>query len=291
MITRFAPAKVNLYLHVTGRRSDGYHLLDSLVVFTDDIGDIVHIEPAPDLQFRVTGSQAGALRDCRDVDNLVLRAARAMAAATGRELACAITLEKHLPPASGIGGGSSDAAATMLALAQFWDVLPETLPLPEIARTLGQDVVSCLYRQTCYFQGIGDAVTPAPALPACGIVLANPGIHVPTPTVFKQRQGEFSVAAPLSPIPTTLAELTLQLRARRNDLYGPALALAPVIGDCLQAVQTLPGSAFAAMSGSGATCFGLFVDGAAADTAAANLRRQQPVWWVAAGTLPYVEQG
>ncbi len=290
MIACFAPAKINLYLHVIGRRTDGYHLLDSLVVFAAGIGDVVRIAPAPMLQFSVTGPQAAALRDCAAEDNLVLRAARALAAATRHDLACAITLEKHLPAASGIGGGSSDAAATLLALARFWGVTPETLPLPDIARTLGQDVVSCLYRRPCYFQGIGDAVTLAPLLPHCGIVLANPGLHVPTPAVFKQRAGAFSAPAPLAPAPTTLAELAHQLHARRNDLYAPAVALAPAIGDCLQAMQTLPGCAYAAMSGSGATCFGLFADGAAAKTAAHELQRQQPAWWVAAGTLPYVER-
>lgn len=289
MISRFAPAKINLYLHVTGRRADGYHLLDSLVVFAAGIGDAVHIAPAPELQFNVTGSQAAVLRDCAAADNLVLRAAHALAAALGKKLNCAITLEKHLPAASGIGGGSSDAAATLLALAEFWNVPPQTLSLDEIARTLGQDVACCLYRQPCYFEGIGDVLAPAPALPACGIVLVNPQVPVPTPAVFKQRQGEFSAPAPLSPTPGTLAELATQLRARRNDLYAPAVALAPVIGDCLQAMQTLPGCAFAAMSGSGATCFGLFADHAAAKTAAHELQRRQPAWWVASGTLPYAE--
>lgn len=289
MISRFAPAKINLYLHVTGRRADGYHLLDSLVVFATGIGDVVHIAPAPALQFKVTGSQAAALQDCAAADNLVLRAAHALASSTGRDLACAITLEKHLPAASGIGGGSSDAAATLLALAEFWGVPPQTLPLSEIARMLGQDVACCLYRQPCYFQGIGDVLAPAPALPACGIVLVNPLVPVSTPAVFKQRQGEFSAAAPLLPAPKTLAELASQLRARRNDLYASAVTLAPVIGDCLQAMQALPDGAFAAMSGSGATCFGLFADASAADAAAANMRRQYPTWWVASGTLPFVE--
>lgn len=289
MITRFAPAKINLYLHVTGRRVDGYHLLDSLVVFTDGIGDVVHIASAPELRFDVAGPQAAALRNCAPEDNLVLRAAHALAAIAGRDLTCAIGLEKHLPAASGIGGGSSDAAATLLALAEFWNVPPHTLPLPEIARTLGQDVVSCLYRKTCYFRGIGDDIAIAMPVPACGVVLVNPNVHVPTPAVFKQRQGEFSAAAPLSPAPTTLAELATQLRTRRNDLYAPAVALAPIIGECLQAVQAQSGCAFAAMSGSGATCFGLFADAAAAHTAAAYMRRQQPSWWVASGTLPYVE--
>lgn len=287
MITVQAPAKINLYLHVTGKRADGYHLLDSLVVFAHGIGDSITVAPAPTFSFQVTGPQAGALGDTADADNLVVRAAQALATAVNKPLACSITLDKHLPLASGIGGGSSDAAATLLALLQFWGLTVQDAPLEAIARQLGQDVVVCLYRRPAYFEGIGDQIRFAPALPGAALVLANPGAHVPTPAVFKARQGGFSAPAPLEPMPAMLPALITQLKARHNDLYAPAAALAPVIGDCLTAVRDTSDCLFGAMSGSGATCFGLYADDATAAQAAAQLRAQHPGWWVAQGRLPF----
>ncbi len=281
----FAPAKINLYLHVTGRREDGYHLLDSLVGFVA-IGDRITVAAAPRLEFTLTGPFAPALAESDPNTNLAVRAARALAATTGRELACRIILEKNLPLASGIGGGSSDAAATLLALAMLWDLPSTALPLAEIARGLGQDVVACLYRRSCYFRGIGDVVASGPELPPCGVLLVNPDVQVPTPAVFKARGGKFSQPAPLTP-PRDLADLTEQLRARRNDLYEPAVQLVPVIADCLSAVAAAPGCMLARMSGSGATCFGLFADVAQADAARLALAARQPGWWVAAGNMPF----
>ncbi len=288
MITVQAPAKINLYLHVTGKRADGYHLLDSLVVFADGIGDSITIAPAPSFSFRVTGPQAGALGATTYADNLVVRAAQALAGAANRPLNCSITLDKHLPLASGIGGGSSDAAATLLALLKFWNIAPDAVPLEAIARQLGQDVVVCLYRRAAYFEGIGDHIRFAPAVPGAALVLANPGAHVPTPAVFKARQGAFSVAAPLEPMPGDLPALIAQLKARHNDLYAPAAALAPVIAACLTAVQATPDCLFGAMSGSGATCFGFYADDAAAAMAVTQLRARHPDWWVAQGRLPFI---
>lgn len=284
-LTIFAPAKINLYLHVTGRREDGYHLLDSLVGFAT-IGDRITVGPAPRLEFTLTGPFAPLLADGDPNANLVVRAARALAAATGRELACRIILEKNLPPASGIGGGSSDAAATLLALAMLWDLPSTTLPLADIARGLGQDVVACLYRRSCMFRGIGDVVDPGPELPPCGVLLVNPVLQVPTPDVFRARRGKFSPPAPLTP-PRDLEDLVAQLRVRRNDLYEPAVQLAPEIADCLSAVAAAEGCLLARMSGSGATCFGLFADLAQADAARVALAARRPGWWVAAGAMPF----
>lgn len=284
-LTMFAPAKINLYLHVTGRRDDGYHLLDSLVGFAA-IGDRITIVPGTHFQLTIAGPFGSALAEGDPNANLAVRAARALAAATGRELDCRIILEKNLPLASGIGGGSSDAATTLLALAMLWDLPSTALPLADLARGLGQDVVSCLYRRACYFQGIGDMIAPGPDLPPCGIVLVNPDIQVPTPAVFKARTGAFSSPAPLTP-PHDLADLVTQLRARRNDLYAPAVQLAPAIAACLNAVTTMPDCLLARMSGSGATCFGLFADSAQAETARAMLASRHPGWWIAAGALPF----
>lgn len=290
MLTLFAPAKINLYLHVTGKRADGYHELDSLVTFAGNIGDRVTVEPSPGFSFAVVGAQAAALQQADAADNLVVRAAQALAAASGQVLQCRITLEKNLPLASGIGGGSSDAAATLLALCRFWNLPLDMTLLENIARPLGQDIVVCLHRRAAYFEGIGDYIRFAPPLPQAGLLLANPGAHVPTPAVFKARQGAFSAPAPLAPHPMTLADLVAQLRDRRNDLYAPAIALAPVIATCLQAVQATPNCLFAAMSGSGATCFGLYADAAQAAQAAAALRAHHPDWWIAAGMMPFIQE-
>jgi len=286
-IRRFAPAKINLYLHVTGKREDGYHLLDSLVAFAGGIGDWVTITPTTTFACQITGPQAAGLTE--DENNLVVRAARALATATGRDLQCQITLEKHLPLASGIGGGSSDAAATLLALIDFWQLDAATLPLEAIARQLGQDVVACLYRQTCAFRGIGDVIALTPPLPAAALVLVNPQVQVPTPAVFKHRQGAFTPAAPLEPFPTDLPALITQLRTRHNDLFAPATTLAPIIGTCQAALAATADCLFAAMSGSGATCFGLYATTEQATRATATLQTAHPTWWIASGRLPFVE--
>jgi 4-diphosphocytidyl-2-C-methyl-D-erythritol kinase len=286
-LTIFAPAKINLYLHVTGRREDGYHLLDSLVGFAA-IGDRLTVASAASFEFTLTGPFAPALANTDPNTNLVVRAARALATATGRDLPCRIILEKNLPLASGIGGGSSDAAAVLLALALLWDLPSTALPLAEIARSLGQDVAACLYRRSCYFRGVGDVVEPAPELPSCGIVLINPMVQVPTPAVFKARSGKFSAPAPLVPT-KDLEQLASQLRQRRNDLYEPAVQLAPEIGDCLSAVAAAPDCVLARMSGSGATCFGLFASLAHAEAARQAIAARHPGWWTAAGAFPFKE--
>ena len=289
MVTFCAPAKINLYLHVTGKREDGYHLLDSLVAFTGSIGDKITIAPAGNFSLRLTGPMAAGLAATPADDNLVVRAARALAAATGRSLNCTLTLEKNLPLASGIGGGSSDAAATLLALAAFWRLDKTALPLEAIARRLGQDIVACLHRRPCYFRGIGDHVDFAPALPPVAILLANPGLHIPTPAIFRQRTGPFTPAAPLA-LPADLPAFIAQLKTRRNDLYPPAIGLAPAIAGCRNALAATPGCLFAAMSGSGATCFALYEKPEQAAAAQQSLAAAHAGWWTAAGALPFTDR-
>ena len=260
-----APAKLNLTLHVTGQRADGYHLLDSLVVFLA-LGDVVTLSPGP-LALTISGPFAAGLAD--DPDNLCLRAARL----AGRE--AAIALEKNLPVASGIGGGSADAAAVLRAL----DACPAR---PE---TLGADVPVCLLGQPARMQGLGEILTPLPALPALHVVLVNPRIGLSTPAVFKAlaRRDNPPMPPVLPDFPDTEALIGF-VAACRNDLQPPALALMPRIGDCLAALERA-GAALARMSGSGATCFGLFHDAAAAETARARLAADRPEWWVAASGL------
>lgn len=264
-VTEAAPAKINLALHVTGRRADGYHLLDSLVVFTA-LGDRVTIEPdgtGPHLE--ITGPFAGALPVTED--NLCLRAARAIGG-TGT-----ITLEKHLPIASGIGGGSADAAAVLRA----YGVRPAH---PE---ALGADVPVCLAARPARMRGVGELLDDVPPLPVLPLVLVNPGVAVATPTVFAALGCTDN--PPLPDLPAggalTRAALLDWLAGTRNDLEPPALALAPVIATALDALRGA-GAAFARMSGSGATCFGIFTDAAAAETARARIAAAHPGWWVAA---------
>lgn len=280
MIAEFAAAKVNLSLHVTGQRPDGYHLLDSLVVFAD-VGDRVSVAPAPELgpelDLTLVGPAAEGLR--AEADNLVLRAARAFGVNAG----AAITLEKHLPVASGIGGGSADAAAALRALARLWD-----LPLPDAAAVLrlGADVPVCLQGRPVRMQGVGEIITPLPALPEGWLLLVNPGVGVSTPAVFRAlpRKDNPPMPAALPPF-ADLAALAGWLAAQRNDLEPPAMALQPVIAQVKAALQAQPGCRIARMSGSGATCFGLFAAKAEAEQAAAALRQANPGWWVQAGAM------
>ena len=186
-----APAKLNLYLHVTGRRADGYHLLDSLAAFSD-IGDRLNVAPAPRLALAITGPFARDLAQDDPRKNLVWRAAEALAARLGRTPDVALTLEKNLPVASGIGGGSSDAAAALKALAAHWQASLDERALCAIAAELGADVPVCVVARASFFGGIGDEIVPAPALPPAPLLLVNPGIALPTASVFRARQGAFS---------------------------------------------------------------------------------------------------
>jgi 4-diphosphocytidyl-2-C-methyl-D-erythritol kinase len=270
-----AQAKVNLFLRVVGRRADGYHLLDSLAVFPP-LGDRLTAVPADGLSLAVEGEFAGAL--AAEADNLVLRAARALAAAAGIVPHAALTLDKRLPVASGIGGGSADAAAALRLLARFWGV---RVPLTGIAAELGADVPVCLAARAARMAGVGEVVGTAPRLPRFGLVLVNPGGAVATPAVFKARAGGFSASARLPAAWPDAAAMAADLTALGNDLQAPALALHPPIGDALAALMAQPGQLLTRMSGSGATCFALFPDAPAAEAAAARLAR--PGWFVWGG--------
>jgi len=274
-----APAKINLYLHVLGRRADGYHLLDSLVAFAD-IADEVRAVAAPALTLDVTGPFAAALGEASD--NLVWRAATGLAARLGRAPEAALTLVKNLPVSSGIGGGSSDAAAALRALARLWRAPKHDLH--ELAASLGADVPVCLAPRAAWLGGVGEDVVPAPALPEIAVVLANPGVALPTAAVFAARAGDFSAAARFTAA-RDAAELAALLAARRNDLTDAAVALVPEIALVLQRLAATSGALLSRMSGSGATCFALYAHRAAAEAAARSLAQEQPRWWVRAGRL------
>ena len=264
----FAPAKVNLTLHVTGQRADGYHLLDSLVMFAD-AGDRVTVERADRFALEVAGPMAAGVPS--GDDNLVLGAARLFG------VPVAIRLSKYLPMAAGLGGGSSDAAATALAMA---DLLGENT-LPEGLTGLGADIRVCLMRQAARMQGIGTRVTPLPGLPPVWAVLANPGVGMATPAVFQALREKSNPPMPRQlPKGLKTADFINWLASQRNDLEAPARALQPQIGQTLAALQALPGARLVRMSGSGATCFALFDSRQTARAAAARLAGEKPGWWV-----------
>jgi 4-diphosphocytidyl-2-C-methyl-D-erythritol kinase len=283
-VSVFAPAKINLYLHVVGRRPDGYHLLDSLVAFAD-IGDRVTATPAERLSLTLGGPEAAAIAALGD-DNLVLRAARLVAAAAGAtEPGAALHLDKQLPAASGIGGGSSDAAATLRALDRLWRRPLDPAALAALALELGADTPACLLARPVWVGGVGEQLEPAAGLPPAGIVLANPRRSLPTAAVFAARAGPFTTGGRFAPMPRDAGALAATLAERRNDLAEPALTLVPEIGRVLETLARLPGALLARMSGSGATCFALFADRQAASAARAMLACAEPGWWIAAGGL------
>lgn len=280
MATELAPAKLNLYLHVVGRRDDGYHLLDSLVAFAE-IGDVLHAVDADGLSLTIGGRFAGQLAG--ETDNLVLRAARTLATEAGIAPRARLMLEKRLPVASGIGGGSADAAATLRLLCRLWGVTPDPAVLPRIALALGADVPACLRSRSARMGGVGDRLDPPPILPECGVVLINPGIGVPTASVFRARTGPFSPPAELPSRWDDATTMAADLGALRNDLETAAQDLAPAIGSVLAMLRAQPGCLLARMSGSGGTCFGLFPDPDAALQVATELAR--PRWWIWGGRL------
>ena len=281
-IARFAPAKINLYLHVTGRQEDGYHELDSLVVFAD-IGDWVRARPAAQTALKITGPHASGLDSGRD--NLVMRAAHALASRIGGAETAALELEKNLPVASGIGGGSADAAATIKALARLWKMPPGLHDLSGLALDLGADVPVCLGGLPSYMSGVGQKLELAVGLPDLPAILVNPGVAVSTPQVFKARSGEFSRVEWLDDVPGDVKGMAGVLAARRNDLTDAAIKLTPVIADVLSLLERTQGCLLARMSGSGATCFGLFGSEAEARAAATALRAKRTNWWVASTIL------
>lgn len=274
-----ARAKVNLWLNVVGRRADGYHLLDSLVAFTD-LADEIQVAPASGLSLEIVGPAATSLEG--DPDNLVLKAARLLAGRAGVAPCAAIRLTKRIPVAAGLGGGSADAAATLLALVDLWRVAMPQEELFDLAAALGADVPMCLVGRPALASGIGERLAPVPALPACAILLVNPGVALATPAVFGARQGSFSAAQPIGDGWLDLGSLAADIGRRGNDLTAAAISLQPEIASVLNQLQRSDGVARVAMSGSGATCFGLYETLEQAQRAGSLLPAS---WWRYAGRL------
>lgn len=278
-----ARAKINLALHVTGRRDDGYHLLDSLVVFPD-IGDRLSIAPANDLELQIEGPFAPALEQDQD-DNLVVHAVKRFTEITGTAAHVRLTLTKNLPVASGIGGGSADAAAAIRLLKRFTGTPLAKEQRLKLALSLGADVPVCLEQKPSRMSGIGEIVVPAPAMPEAGIVLVNPREAVSTPAVFKAMTKRDNPALPELPERfADLAELLAYLQTTRNDMQAAAASLCPAISEVMAVLTALPEVQFARMSGSGATCFALCQAGMERQIAAA-VSASHPNWWLASGRL------
>ena len=282
----FAPAKINLYLHVGPPGADGFHPVGSLMVFAD-VGDEVSISSDSAPSLRLTGPFAAGLGDG---DNLVVRAARRLAEHLGRPGSPpALVLDKRLPVASGLGGGSADAAATLRLLNAGWKAGLTPRDLEALAADLGSDVPACVRSRPVTVSGRGDVMGPAPVLPRLPAVLVNPGVACPTGEVYRayDRVGRFGGSAPV-PAPAALpdaAAAALWLGDLRNDLEAPAITIAPVIRDVLDRLRAAPETRLARLSGSGATCFALCADPGCADRLAADIRRTHPDWWVRACSL------
>jgi len=277
-----APAKVNLALHVTGRRPDGYHDLDSLVAFTG-LGDEITLRPAAELSLTVDGPCAAGVPG--DAANLALKAALALRERAGdRHPGAHIHLIKNIPPAAGLGGGSADATAVLRGLNQLWELGLDDPALAAIGLTLGADVPVCLYGRPARMQGIGEEISPVSlnvqSKPV--LLLVNPGIEIPTKAVFSALEPPFG--GPLSAFPengwNTLDALAGYLGKNRNDLEDAARKRAPVVGEVMAWLRAQPHCHLARMTGSGATCFGLFSGDRPARDALGALKHQYPAWWV-----------
>ena len=272
-----APAKVNLFLHVTGRRGDGYHEIESLVAFAA-LCDRIEVRLAERLEFEIDGPFAARL-DPR-AENLAVKAARALAEAAGIAPNARIRLHKALPVAAGLGGGSADAAAVLRGLRAFWDLTISDEALAALALRLGADVPVCLASRPGMMRGIGERIEAAPALPAAPILLVNPAVPLATAAVFAAREGPYSKPRRFDAALPDVPALAAALRGTGNDLAPGARRLCPDIDAVLDAIETSPSCLLARLTGSGPTCFGLFPAQEHADRAAARIAAARPRWWV-----------
>jgi 4-diphosphocytidyl-2-C-methyl-D-erythritol kinase len=281
-----APAKVNLTLRVLGRRADGYHDIESLVAFAD-IGDRLTLTPGNALTLTVVGP--GTAQTGAEADNLVIKAANALTARVPGLRAGAFRLEKNLPVAAGLGGGSADAAAVLRLLAQTNNLAPDDPRLHDAARATGADVPVCLDPRPRVMRGIGEILSAPLPLPRLAALLVNPGVAVPTKLVFSGWKPSANAPRPAErvalPKMQNEEQLLDWLASEANDLEAPAIALAPAIAEVLVSLRAAAGCRLARMSGSGATCFALFSSAAESAAAGKKLRTQFPGWWISETVL------
>lgn len=284
VFTETARAKINLTLRITGRRADGYHALESLVVFAD-IADALTLEAAGHASLDVTGPFAGAIGAAGD--NLVLKAFQRLSALVPGLKGGSFHLDKHIPVAGGVGGGSADAAAALRLLARHNGISFDDARVMTAALQTGADVPVCLVSRACVMAGIGERLSPPLQLPELPALLVNPRVGVSTRDVFAAlgKAGLPKDGRPLGDPPHEIGAFIEFVKAYGNDLTAPAIACAPVIGEVLAALEVLPGARVARMSGSGATCFALFTTETETEAAASQLAAQHPDWWMAATVL------
>lgn len=284
-ISLLAPAKVNLFLHITGRRENGFHELESLFLRTD-FGDQITVEHADRLSLIITGPYGNALKEFSPESNLVMKAAVSMLKHHDTMVGAKITLEKKLPLASGIGGGSADAAATLLALKALWNVKISDNKLLSMALELGADVPACLGAHPQWVKGIGEHCEDVSLGFDPAILLVNPHTSISTPDVFKTFKLS---AAPFTPLlddkSSILSSIEALARSTGNDLYSSARSISPVIDEVVEMLSKLPNQKMVRMSGSGATCFALFNSLLDAENASKFITEKKPDWWVASGSV------
>jgi 4-diphosphocytidyl-2-C-methyl-D-erythritol kinase len=271
-----APAKINLALHVTGRRPDGYHLLDSIAVFAD-VGDRIEIADGEGIDLKVSGPFAAHAPG--DASDLAFRAAAAFFDATRLRRAATIHVEKNIPAGAGLGGGSADAAGVLLGLNRHFHAGLSPDALRALGPKLGADVPMCLAGQALRARGIGEEIEILERWPALALVLVWPGQPVSTAEAFKALARRDNPPLPAPPTAAAAGDIAGYLASCRNDLEAPALAVAPVIGEVLAALRATEGCLLARMSGSGSASFGLFADRSAAEAAAKAIGRERPSWW------------
>jgi 4-diphosphocytidyl-2-C-methyl-D-erythritol kinase len=278
-LTETARAKINLTLRVIGRRADGYHDLESLVAFADVV-DTLMLEPGADLGLEISGPFAAASGDI--ADNLVLKAEAALRTRVAGLKAGHFALEKNLPVAAGIGGGSADAAAALRLLARVNGLAFDDARLMTAALAVGADVPVCLSSRACVMTGVGERLTPPLHLPRLSAVLVNPGMPLATRDVFSAYAGRAAAMPSLGNVPRQPGALIEFLKTHGNDLTEAAIVRAPVVGEVLNALAALPGVQLARMSGSGSTCFALLASDDDAAAAARRLSAERQDWWVMA---------
>lgn len=285
----FSPAKINLYLHITGKRDDGYHLLDSLVAFTD-IGDTIDISPSDHFRFKIDGPYAGYFSEeerhsTPNSKNIIVIALRTLSRRMGKPLNFSVKLTKNMPLASGIGGGSSNAASAIWGALRYWDVQLEAQELTNFMLEIGADVPVCYRCETVRMRDIGIPDKRPIEIPEIPIILVNPGKSAHTADIFKKFKASYKDMIDIPDQFRTSTELIGFLKQTDNALYAPALQTIPEIENVIHNIRMQTGCSLARMSGSGATCFGLFENEEQSITAFQKIKEANPDWWVRAGWL------
>jgi len=290
MLTIFAPAKINLYLHIIDKRKDGYHFLESLVTFAD-IGDTIRMRPSDTFNFSIEGPYSASFHaESHNRSNLIIDALDRLSELVGHPLNLDVTLVKELPLASGIGGGSADAAAAIWGALKLWDVQPDGATLHELLVGLGADVPVCYAGATQNVSGIGDILEPVDYIPELPVVLVNPGKACMTHMVFMNYKKSFSAPKIMAENLDSPEKCLRFLLERQNDLHDAACEVVPEIDNVIHALQTEDGCHLARLSGSGATCFAIYNSPVKAQLAVQNIRRDNPDWWARHGTLGRTER-